>query len=279
MVLPSRKVFSLLVLTTALVASIIIVFGRETSSRAISFTNNLIAGEKFSMPEKSDWEAELNQIAKPINISDAATEDQTVTDTVSTTILSNYLALKQNDELTQESAQILIDQATSYIEQRIQTRTQLTDLNIIYSNNQSISIYGEQVGLILKRNKPKKFIDEISVIENIVNNTNNVSAANDLLMVITSYRSVVTEMKNLPIPKILAKTHLEMINGLEGVVHGLEEIDNILNDPLSGIQGIKIYQLGGTLFVQSLKTTIEFIRQNEPNYEQGSGGYYLFYGI
>lgn len=279
MVLPSRKVLSLMVLTIALVASIIIVFGKEKSGQAINFANNLVAGEKFNIPENDSWQTEISQVARPIDVPELAAEEQTITDTVSTTILSNYLALKQNDALTQESAQELIDQASDYIKQNTPTKTQLADLKIVESNKESMVTYGETLGEILRRNKPKNFIDEISVIEKIVGGTNNKSINNELEIVIKNYQSLATEIKKMPVPKILAKTNLEMISGLEGITYGLEEIKKISNDPLLGLEGIKVYKLGGNLFIQALKTATEFIKQSNIDYKQGSGGYYLFYGI
>ena len=44
----------------------------------------------------------------------AEKEDETVTDTVSRSLMANYLALKQADQLDKESAQKLIDQAINY---------------------------------------------------------------------------------------------------------------------------------------------------------------------
>lgn len=268
-----------MVLTIALVASIIIVFGKEKSGQAINFANNLVAGEKFNIPENDSWQTEVNQVAKPIDVPELEAEEQTVTDTVSTTILSNYLALKQNDALTQESAQELIDQASDYIKQNTPTKTQLADLKIVESSKESIATYGETLGEMLRRNKPKNFIDEISVIEKIVGGTNNKSINNELEIVIKNYQSLATEIKKMPVPKILAKTNLEMISGLEGITYGLEEIKKISNDPLLGLEGIKVYKLGGNLFIQALKTATEFIKQSNIDYKQGSGGYYLFYGI
>lgn len=279
MLLPSRKVLSLMVLTIALVASIIIVFGKEKSGQAINFANNLVAGEKFDIPENESWQTEVSQVVKPIDVPELEAEEQTVTDTVSTTILSSYLALKQNDALTQESAQELIDQASYYIKQSTPTKTQLADLKIVESSKESMATYGETLGEILRRNKPKNFIDEISVIEKIVGGTNNKSIDSELVTVIKNYQSVAVEIKKMSVPKVLAKTNLEMINGLEGITYGLEEIKKISNDPLLGLEGIKVYRLGGNLFAQALKTAIEFIKQSNVDYKQGSGGYYLFYGI
>jgi hypothetical protein len=82
-------------LVTALVSSIIIAFGKEKSSTAINFASNLVAGDKIAVSENPDWQKELSQVATPIDVSNSTDSDQTVTDTVSTTFLSNYLALKQ----------------------------------------------------------------------------------------------------------------------------------------------------------------------------------------
>src|SRR3989344_9261703 len=105
MILPSKKVLSVFVLTGALVAATIIAFGKDKAGAAINYASNLVAGEKVSVPENPNWQNELSDVA-PLSdqtqSSDTASQnsgEENTTDTVSTALVSNYLALKQNGTL------------------------------------------------------------------------------------------------------------------------------------------------------------------------------------
>lgn len=279
MVLPSRKVLSLLVLTIALVASIIIVFGKEKSGQAINFANNLVAGEKFNIPENESWQTEVSQVAKPINVPELAAEEQTVTDTVSTTILSNYLALKQNNTLTQESAQNLIDQTIDFIGyDNGKTKTE-ADLNIIADNGlTTITEYGENLGNILKKNKPAVIKNEIEVITKALESSNQ-SKIEELKTIANVYNNIANDLLKMKVPKTFVRAHLDLINGSNGMGLALYNMQQVFQDPIKSLPAFQAYNFNASIFKNSLKATNTFIMQNKVVYKQGAGGYYLLYGL
>ena len=76
---------SIFILTVALVVAVIITFGREKSSEIIGSVNNLVAGEKMSVPENPNWQNELGGVTtntEPIQEEDTSTTE-TATDVVS----------------------------------------------------------------------------------------------------------------------------------------------------------------------------------------------------
>ncbi|HEY4480039.1 MAG TPA: hypothetical protein VJB58_01030, partial [Candidatus Paceibacterota bacterium] len=75
------------------------------------------------------------------------------------------------------------------------------------------------------------------------------------------------------------KSHVDMVNGALGIAHGLEILANVFDDPLKSLQGTQTYTENGDLFTTALYATTEFIKKNNIEYKQGSGGYYLLYGI
>src|SRR3989338_10099278 len=159
MILPSKKVLSILILTMALVASIILAFGRDKGSQAINFANNLVAGEKVALPENPNWQNELGGLSNNIKLEEGeeSAEEKTVTDDVSISLMSNYLAMKQSGTLTQESAQKLIDQTLDYIDKIGGQVTKISQLKIVPNNGDlSIIEYGESLGNILINNKPNE---------------------------------------------------------------------------------------------------------------------------
>jgi len=278
--LPSKKIVSVFILTAALVASIIIAFGRDKSGTVINLASNLGVGEKVSIPENPNWQDELSGVSAGTEIiqTEDETASKTTTDTVSESLVSNYLALKQSGTLTSESAQKLIDQTVNYTSQTA-TSIKTPQLNVIADNGkQTIISYGENLGNILKNNKSAQGKNEITILEEALNKKDP-QKMEELQEAIDNYQKVADQMAKMPVPEIFVKAHTDIVIGMETIILGLKEIKNVLNDPIMGIQGLKDYQQGGSLFGEAIGATLNFIKQNNIIYKQGSGGYYLLYGI
>jgi len=280
--LPSKKVLSTFILVMAMVVAIIIAFGREKSSTAINFASNLVMGDKISIPANPNWQAELGNVA--VNLDQTQQEDnesieETATDIVSRSLISNYLALKQNGTLNNESAQKLIDQTLALTNQLGGQVVLETKLNIIPDNGvQTITDYGNNLGNILKNNKPKEIKDEREIISQAVA-SKDPQKIEELDGIIVIYENIATDLTLMPVPQTFVKAHLDIINGIKGMVISLKEIKTIFDDPIRSLSSIQLYGDGITIFTQALKATVVFIVQNKIIYKQGSGGYYLLYGI
>lgn len=281
MMLPSKKVLSILILVVALVVSIIIGFGKDKGSKAINLAQNLVVGEKISIPSNPDWQAELGKVTidvKPISTTEE-NPDQTTTDAVSVSLVSNYLALKQSGTLDQASAQKLVDQATAYLEKSSGAKINVSNLKIIPDNGiQTMYAYGERLGTIMKTNKPTSNSDEITILKEAMA-TGNIQKINELQEAIYTYQKVADEISKMSVPQTFVKAHTDILIGMQAIILGLEEMKNVLTDPIRGLTGIQTYQEGGTLFIGAIKASLGFMRQNRIIYKQGTGGYYLFYGI
>jgi hypothetical protein len=283
-ILPSKKIVSVFILTAALVVSIIIAFGRDKGSQVINVASNLVTGDKISIPENPNWQNELGGVSA--NTANTKTETDTptkatVTDVVSQTLIENYLALKQNDKLNSASAQKLVDQTVNYVNQINSQVTKISEsqLNIIPDNGkQSITDYGENLGNILKNNKPKEIKNEVEIINAAIKSKEQ-SKLNELDSIITVYEKTANELTKMPVPKTFVKAHLDIINGVKNMATALKEAKTILADPLKGLASIQLYKAGVTTFTQALKAASIFIYQNKIIYKQNSGGYYLFYRI
>ena len=281
MILPSKKILSLFVLAVGIVAAIIIAFGKETTGSAIDRVGNLVAGEKINVPENPDWQLELGTISEniaPIELADTTTTS-TMTDDVSRTLMSNYLALKQGGTLTNTSAQNLVESTLSYVGQLDINSIPNQDLLVIPdSGTQSMRDYGEILGLVLKANKPRTPRNEITIIEEAIAQKDP-EKLKELEDIATTYKHIAEELAVMPVPQKFTKAHLDMIDGANGMSKGLREIAQVLGDPFRGLAGIQIYQQSGIAFMQAKQATAAYLAQNGIVYKQGSGGYYLMYGI
>jgi len=279
--LPSKKILSLLVIVGGLVVATIITFGKNTSGEAIQTIGNLFAGEKIKIPENILWQNELSKLQQefePIEIQNATTSN-TMTDKISQSFMANYLSLKQSGTLDQTSAQTLIDQTLGFIEKSGGTAVTSLKLKIVPDKGKKSMIeYGERLGTLLRSNKPKNVQNELEIIQTAVTQKNK-EKINDLDAVIATYKKIAEEMKNMPVPKTFVKAHTDMINGTIGMSLALKEMETVFDDPFRGLAGMQTYQESGSIFMQALQSTSLFIYQSQITYKQGSGGYYLLYGI
>ena len=194
--MPSKKVLSVFILTAALVVAVIVAFGRDKSSEAINFASNLVAGEKVSVPENPNWQNELSQVktnAEPAQIESNTSTPETATDTISKTLMSNYLALKQSGTLDAASAQKLVDQTANFVNQLGSNVVLDTKLNIIPDNGkQTITDYGENLGSILRNNKPAYEESEMDIVKKALE-TKDLKKLEELGQIINTFTEISKE--------------------------------------------------------------------------------------
>lgn len=280
MLYPSKKVLSVLILTMAMVVAIIIGFGKDKGSKPISFAKNLVAGEKITVPSNTEWQKELNSATKNLTTVESKTSgDDSTTDLVSISLVSNYLALKQSDTLDQASAQKLVDQGLDYINKTSNQLTKVSQLNVIPDDGkQSIIEYGEKLGRVFENNRPETIKNELEIIS-IAVRSGNQSKVDELDSIIAVYKNIAKELLAMPVPQTFVRAHSDMVNGSMGLVAALSEVKNVFKDPIKSMVAMQIYQDNATIFVQSIRATVDFIEQNKIIYKQGSGGYYLLQAI
>lgn len=281
--MPSRKVLSVFIVVVALVSSIIIAFGRDKSSTAINYASNLVAGDKIDIPENPNWKSELGKVGVDTQAIEAATstENETSTDIVSRTLVSNYLALKDSDKLDSSSAQKLIDQTLQYIGQTdSQAQTiKASQLNIVADNGRvSMAQYGDNLGNILKKYKTEQTKNELEIMSTAIN-SNDQAKLSELYEVVANYGEIEADLLKMPVPQTFTKVHLEIINRIEGIISSLKEIQNVFADPIKGLAALQAYKENASVFVSAIQAVNQYISKNNIVYKQGSGGYYLSHGI
>lgn len=271
---------SVFILTAALVASIIITFGKDKTSSAVNFASNLVAGDKVSIPENPNWQDELGVIGdiKVPEEETGTTTEETTTDVMSRTLMANYLAMRESGTLDNTSAQKLIDQTLAYVE-NTEGQIKMSQLNIVADNGkQSIKEYGENLGDISQKNKLVGVEAEIKIITKAIE-SQNPSQIKELDSIIYTYKKIAGELIRMPVPETFLKAHLDLTNGVNNIATSLEKIKESVNDPIVGLSALQIYVKNITLLSQVRKAIVDFIIKNNVVYEQGSGGYYLLYGI
>ena len=279
--LPSRKILSLFILVFGIVASILITYNNNGATTIKNGVGNLVAGDKISIPDNPDWESEFKALSNNLNPIELAssTDTETYTDSISKSLMLNYLTLKNQGDLSQSSAQELVDTTINYIDSLGSNKLESVSLRIVPDNGKiSLLEYGDKLGNILKVNKPKELENELKIIEAAVT-TKDVAKLNDLDNVVITYEKIASEMAVMSVPKIFVKAHTDMVNGLRVMALGVKEMKAVFEDPFRGLAGMQTYQEGGRVFIEAYQATVLFMLQNKVNYKQGTGGYYLYYGI
>lgn len=279
--LPSKKVLSFFIITVGLVTSIIIALGRDKASTAINYAGNIVAGNKVTLPENPEWQNDL------VLTNDTILEEQplatstqdTLTDTVSKTVLGNYLLLKQNGTLNQQSAETLVDQSIGIINSQ-QDSIAKPVLNITSDNSLgAIEAYGDKLGTIFKINLPSNPETDFGpFIQGAIQEGNPEKLA-ELQVSIDLHNQVADELTSMLVPKMFADAHTNMIIGIRTSALGLEKIKTLMGDPLLGFVGLQMFQNGKETLYRSVSSVILSINQSGVVYKQGTGGYYLTHGI
>jgi len=279
---PSKKIVSLFIITAACVFAVIVAFGQEKSGKAINFASNMVAGEKVDIPENPDWQTDLGKVSEdlaPIEIEGGDEGPKTLTEEMSVSLMSNYLSMKESGTLTPETALKLVDQTDEFLWQYGLDPYTEKDLRIIPDNGLvSIQKYGEDVGNALRNNKTTQIKNELEIFKEAVE-TNNPEKVKDLLAVALVYEEISAKLLQTSVPKKFVKAHIDMLNGLRGVSLALKDLSKLFVDPVLGLEGMRKYQASANLYFQARTATAQYLLLSQINYKQGSGGYYLIYGI
>lgn len=282
--MPSKKILSLLILMSALVFSIIIIFGEEKSTKTIESLGNIVSGEKITIPERSDWQSELERVGDNAQVvfannTQESTSTKTYTDRVSETLFSNYLVLKQNNSISNATAQDLVNQTQDFIERDNYTSFKRSQLSLLPDGGtKQMEEYGEILGIFIKANKQNGFTNELKILQEAIAGGETEKLSN-LKTIASTYEKMSYNLMMMGVPLKFADAHLDMANGLRSVSIALTNISNITEDPVLGLEAMGKYQENALLFLNAMRSTAEYIKANKITYKQGTGGYYLLYGI
>ncbi len=284
--LPSKRAQSIIVILLGVTVGIVLIFGQNTVKSGVKSINTLVAGEKVALPENPNWQEDFGKAtAGTINSSitlensASASSSQTLTDTVSRSLMANYLVLKQNGSLDANTAQNLVTNTAGYIQAMKAEKITVNALNLIPDNGQkTMTEYGDRLGNIIKSNRPAKSMNEVEIIKSAVQ-TRNTEEIKELEKIALIYSNIAKDLQKMPVPRKFARAHLDIVNSLLGISASLNQITKIFEDPMQGLAALQTYQESASTYVSAHKSIIDFLTQNKISYKQGSGGYYLMHGI
>src|SRR3989344_1476622 len=282
--MPSRKVISLFIVCVALVVSIIIASGIKSPSTIALNTGLLSKGPEINLPQNTNWEGDVSALSlAEVNVSEMQKSSTgNTTDSIAESLMSNYLALRQNGELNNGSVQKLIDQASDFSDDTGATKKTYSSKDIVVSvdnSKEATKEYGTALGNILKiNNSSQKGRAELQAFRELTS-TKDISKGKELKIIGEDYKKIAQSFAKIKVPSSYVESHLIFINSIEGLGGAVNDMAKVLEDPIKGLSGIGIYQSNLSIMLLEMNRIRVKILKDGVVYKQGERGYYLYYGI
>ncbi len=271
----------MLVLAVGFVVAIIFLFNDKATSLTESKVGMLTAGDKIQIAQNPNWQNEIDGVTEdiqPISTSPAESSG-TLTDNLSVSLMSNYLSMKQSGTFDSQKAQNLLDSSLQYFDSSYNLPVKDPSFTTISDNGkQSIQKYGEDLGTVFKANTPAQPKNEIQILTAVANSRSTEKLA-EIDEILSVYNQIEVDLTKVSVPATFTKSHYDMIKGLRGIVAGLTEMKGVASDPIKSLVSVKTYRENVDLFQNAYLSTRAYIYKQNIFYKQGSGGYYLLYGI
>ncbi|MEY2664410.1 MAG: hypothetical protein RIT04_218 [Candidatus Parcubacteria bacterium] len=167
-------------------------------------------------------------------------EDSTLTGQFGREIFSQYMKLQQSGAGTDKtSQQAVIDTILSNQKFILSPKEyKLADLTFTETiSTSSIQNYANNLSLVLTSFAAQKSRDETTILRESVDK-NNAEVLKELDPIIAFYKKSLTMLVSLPVPRTIATMHLNIVNGLSGLVFVDESYRQASADPLIALQGL-----------------------------------------
>lgn len=159
----------------------------------------------------------------------------TVTSQLSVDLLSQYLTLKQKDQLTDEASEKLVTEIAQSAVQGIVTQKMFTqeDLPVVTSSRESVKTYGTQFAL--------EFVSYMQKLDSLKSLSDTVY----IPAVATTYTEFAHSLAVLTVPSVVVEAHVEILNRLYETGVLLEMLSDEESDPIKAIALMGQYQARG----------------------------------
>jgi hypothetical protein len=221
--------------------------GGNTAQNSISVTNTKTPNK---LPENSEWKKDFftgsvttNKADQKSSKSTNVEKPLTLTDKLGREFFTKYVELKQqnlaDDQKTVASAmEQTLANALSDIPQ-IKKYT-LNQLNITNTNDkESIKSYANSIGLVFIELWPTT---DPAQITNEAFESGNVKLLKNIEPLTISYDKIVKRLLIIPVPKILASDHLDILNSASSLLNISQGLRSVEADPTKAIIALNDYQ-------------------------------------
>jgi len=191
-----------------------------------------------------DWRDEFIT-AKPVIINttaEAYTPPDTVTGQLGIGLIENIIETRGNGVFAKSNDEVVAGTVTD-LTKIVKTRIYDTkDISIIDNySDEDIRNYANTASLIIYSNSVQGLDSELAIVYDVVNNGND-ARVSELKTIAEVYQKYLDETLNLPVPAVLVKEHLDLINTYNSVQADINAMTLVAKDPVVTLMYLKRYQ-------------------------------------
>lgn len=152
-----------------------------------------------------------------------------LTDNLSVNFFGNYLKLKGENNLTQETGQQLIDQTINQVTTNtsLQNKYQISNLKSVTSDKETLTKYGNDFALIYLN-----YVNQLKIINSTDDNQY-------LELVANKYQEFAKDLASMNVPSVALNVHVQIINKINNVGVLTSELKRYGEDPVKGLFAMK----------------------------------------
>ena len=247
--MPSRKIFTVLIVCIALVVSVFIYqrYGKQNE--------NVINGEITSESDREnidlnyDWKKVLTDTSsssitwmKTTN----TVEETTLTDQVAKDFFRQFLILKKNNgQVTESDALTIAKNALSSEELAKIKGAQYIESNLHITNtvnDQTVKAYYNSMLEVANIWQSHPIAQEFTITKNAIASQKE-SELSKLDPIIADYKKIIVLLLNMTVPADAKQAHLELLNNTSNVLFSIEAMRSTFSDPIKGLLGMDRYEM------------------------------------
>lgn len=223
-----------------------------------SSTDNIAVTAPDLLATSTDWRSsffgEYGTSTPKIYSQTDKRENLTLTDRFGRDFFARYIQLKQSGLIDNEQfVTDTINQSIYTAAQSAQHAKTYTLMDIVVINNTDTShlkAYGNAIGSTISTYGVD---DDPAQIANSAFDANDMTILARIEPIVKSYDTIVSVLKNIPVPQPLAIYHTDLMNAVSGMAKIATDIRYVESDPMQTMVSVSTYSSMQTKLIESLK--------------------------
>ncbi len=154
---------------------------------------------------------------------------------------------------------------------------QLIDLRVDSDNSaEALRTYGNNFGLLIDKYTKRTHRTEDEIVTDALKIKKD-SALKELQLPAISYKNFSSDLKALSVPSSLAPSHLQVVNGYEGMSKGLLVMQVLFSDPINGAGGYQVYTTQKVEVTKGYAQLVVLLAKNNVIFEKHEAGFPFSY--
>ncbi len=202
-----------------------------------------------------------------------AEKDLTLTDIFARDFTTGYFALKQGGRYNDENRDKLIKTLMAGMNTASVKEYTINDLVLSQKSDiETIKKYGNALGKALKDFYRGLPTGELTILETAIKNDDK-EGLSQLEEFAGTYKNVAQVIAKITVPLVLQSTHLELLNGYNGIGEALKGLQNVLDDPVGGAVYIKTHRENNGLVDTAFKDLKNYFSKSGIRFNKKEDGY------